>query len=551
MLVRLKINHFAIIEAMDIAFPGQLNILTGRAGAGKSLVLEALATVLGLQPVNKQRCHGGKPTCIEAHFDTRAHHSLLKLLDTMGFEAVSHELVIRREITDKGKSKIWCNEVSTTGSFIKKIAPYLVMMHRQHEHLQLLHPTRQRQLYDQFAETETLYEAVSALTQDIDKLGKTCLEHQSQYEQQKTATVACEGALQALEDILGNHTLREIIAHQAHAAHYEQHLRLLAECQGDLSAEDGSIIKRLYRMQRKIDSLPEHLVASEALQEAFTKSFEGIDALEAELEASMNTLHEQHEQQANYSECIEKLNDLARQWRVPVNQLETQQAQWQQQCQNQRDHEEQIEKLSEQLEQQRSKYQEKIAELNDHRQQALERFNHTVNQWFNDLRLEGAYFQCELAPQEDTLGEVIFKMSTAAGQTPLPLQHCLSGGELSRLALIMQSICHQQDHLCFVYDEIDVGLSGQEAAAIGRVLRRTADQGQALCISHLPQVAACAHHHWLISKTVISGETQASCEPVTGDERIAAVAELVSADDVQEDARYYAQQLVQAMTNDD
>ena len=528
MLQSLYLENIALIEKLGIElFPG-FNVLTGETGAGKSILIDALQFVLGARgdpDVIREGCQRTE-VCAQFTVVPRAR----SWLQNAGFEECD-SVLLRRTIDVKGRSRAWINATPVTVGQMREIGERLVDIHGQHAHQSLLKPAYQTQLVDGFGATKAQRIAVR----------DAWLAWQHRLHLLTEATEDQE-KLQAEAERLGwiNEVYEELNPQEGEWEKLGEEHKLLSN-----GAEILSSIRSALNDLREGDENASHLVTSaqQALSQA-ARFDERCLEYETALAQAAAIIEDTARDVAHHldridldedrlSEIDERLNNY---WKVSRKFHRTPEelyAHWQETRErlHQIELTTDIEALKKSEAESRETYMNEAAKLTLARREAAERLSKAVTAEMQSLAMAGGRLEIALHPCEPRASGVEsceFLVSGHAGATPRPLIKVASGGELARISLAIAVITAQITPVpTLIFDEVDTGIGGAVAEVVGRLLRRLGATRQVLCVTHLPQVAACAHQQWLVQKHTDDGVTTSSLKPLTSDERVAEIARMM------------------------
>lgn len=503
MLTHLNLLNFALADNLAIDIEQGFNVLTGETGAGKSLLLDALSACLGERTDTNYVRYGAEKADVTAVFSYQEHSPEDLWLKTHELDDESGEIHLRRVIFATGRSKAWINGRPSSLSELKEIGRLLVQLYSQHSQQQLLEPPYPKHWLDRYSDfhrpAQNVRDAYSVWQKNI-KLHQAALDAQAT-RLQRIETLELQ--LEELEDIIAT-DYKEIEQEFDRLSHHEH---IMQDCSYSLNALDESeqnITQELSSILRRIES---HSGRSEQLSEIYNSLLNA----QSELEDATSNLRQFIDRQSFDPERMEQLNTqleifhrLARKYRTQPDELKQQYEDWQQELQQLHQLED-PETLAEQVELSQQEFLNKAQHLDAIRREAAIPLAKQLTEQVKQLALPEAYFEFRFDPLEQVSGEglsFIQLLFTANKGIPAqPLARVASGGELSRIALIMQVMnAEKTESEVLVFDEIDVGISGGTAEIVGRLLASLGQHVQILCITHQAQVAAQSDQHLLVKK---------------------------------------------------
>lgn len=555
MLVGLTISNVVLIEKLELAFLPGLTVLTGETGAGKSILLDALGLTLGARAESGFVRAGAIQAVVTAEFHLPPDHAALNLLDEQGIER-DENLILRRQLGSDGRSRAFVNDQPVSAAFLKSLAEHLIEIEGQFETHGLLDPATHRDLLDDFgghrAEVTRTAEAYRHW-KDADK-----------------ALIAAQALLEkarADEDFL-RHAVTELELADPQA---EEETKLAMERQlllsgtqvieavdaahqdlaGDRGA-DRAIISAERRLQRLGDKLGEALGAELAaiagsLDRAGVELRDAVAAIQ-NLQSSLDADPARLER---VEERLHLLRDLGRKHRVRADALPTLLGDLSARLQLIDGKSGDIVSLTAHAAEMRKIYLAAAHALTQARQKAAKVLDMAVTRELTPLKLEKARFATRIEMLADTqFGEsgvdrIAFEVATNPGAEPGPIQRIASGGELARFMLALKvSLSKAQPVPTLVFDEVDAGIGGATAAAVGERLKRLADQLQVLVITHSPQVAALGAQHWRVEKKIVKGVTSTNMAILSPEQRREEIARMLSGATISDEARAAADKLL-------
>ncbi len=521
MLTQLSIRHYAIVDHLEIDFRRGMSVITGETGAGKSIILGALGLTLGDRADKGVISSGATRADITAHFDTSDQPMAKAWLQDNELLAETEPQVclLRRVVSDDGRSKAWVNGFPVTLQVLKTIGEMLIDIHSQHEHQSLLNRSTHLRLLDEFIGEHALTEEVRRVSREWKK-NRERLEALSQQSEESSAQVQLiryqigeldELALEAGELESLEEEYRTLNSVDSSLATARQLLDLCSEndeftVQGALN-QALALLQELSARTRALDPVAELLnTASIQIEEAVAELRHGIDHFEANplrLEA--------------INQRLADIQQIARKHRVKPEELAALHARLQEQLAAWEHSDEDLESLQRQDALLQKQYSLLAERLSTQRRKAATELAQQINQQIAELGMSSARLTVALSPAESHTPSahgqesVEFLVSTNPGQEPRPLIRIASGGELSRISLAIQVITAQTSATpTLVFDEVDVGIGGSVARAVGRLLRQLGERGQVLCVTHQAQVASQGHQHLFVSKLMQATDGRAA-----------------------------------------
>ncbi|MDR2625589.1 MAG: DNA repair protein RecN [Zoogloeaceae bacterium] len=554
MLQRLSIRDFVIVDHLEMEFSAGFGALTGETGAGKSILIDALALALG-ERADPGVVRGGREKAdVCAIFDLAHLPEVRAWLAEQDF-AAEEELLLRRVVEAGGRSRAYLNGSPASVQQLRAVGEFLVDIHGQHAHQSLLRAEAQRALLDGHGQSTALAQEVAAAWKAYQHLSRTL------------ATAEAGSAASLQERDMLSWQIRELEELDFRAGEWpelEAEQRRLAHAAGLL---EGA--------QHILAALTEGEGACENLLAGVRERLEDMAALDAALAGGLDSLASA---QAEISEIIslmrryadrveldpERLREvetrqdailnLARKHRVEAAMLPECLARLRQRF-SELERSADVETLRAEMEAARNAYSMRAAQLSAKRAQTASALSAAVSEKMRQLSLASGRFSVALLPLRDGAEgsangaeQVEFRISGLADDEARPLSKVASGGELSRISLALQVVASQAAAVpTLIFDEVDVGIGGGVAEIVGRLLRQLGKTRQVLCVTHLPQVAARADWHWQVSKTARAGVIESRIQVLSDDLRVEEIARMLGGVELTATTRQHARELLQTL----
>jgi DNA repair protein RecN (Recombination protein N) len=546
MLRALEIRDMLIIDRLDLEFQPGLNVLTGETGAGKSILLDSLGFVLGWRGRAELVRQGADQGEVVAVFDLPDDHAVHEVLEEAGIPA-SDELIMRRVNTKDGRKTAWVNDRRCSGEVLRQLSERLVELHGQHDDRGLLNPKGHRVLLDTYAgleadlaELRAAWRARSDAQKALDKARADLEAVQAEEEFLRHAV----GELDALSPEAGEEATLDSDRRRMQAAERIRDDVMRAGQALSDGAENamGDALRWLEGVTDKADGLVD--VPMAALERAMVELGDAVSGVEAALDQLTFNPHELEQTE----ERLFAIRGLARKHQVAPDEL----AGFADTLRGKLDALDQgaenIGSLEAALKAAEARYADLATALHDKRVTAAKALDKAVSEELAPLKMERAVFQTliEDAPDgPEGRDAVSFTVATNPGAPAGPLAKIASGGELSRFLLALK-VCLSEPGagITMIFDEIDRGVGGATADAVGRRLKALAEGQQVLVVTHSPQVAALGAHHWRVEKRVQDDVTTSTVTPLDDGEREDEIARMISGDTVTEEARGAARALL-------
>jgi DNA repair protein RecN (Recombination protein N) len=551
MLTELRIKNFAIIEALALPLGRGFNVLSGETGAGKSIIVGALGLLLGERANADVIRTGADRAAVEGEFDVGDRPEIRSVLDEHGIDVDDTTVVLKREVA-AGRTRAWINGTPVNAAMLADVGRLLVNLHGQHEAQTLLEPDAQRRILDAFAgATEPAavvrraHDALAAIVRDIADLTKrrTEAERRADYLRHVVREIG-DAKLVAGEDVR--------LEDEARRLENADELRGLASgLAAGLDGEDDGVLQRLGDISRHLTAIQKVDPTLARLQELFDSGYYSLEALARELEEYEGSVEldparlEEVRRRRDILFRLGKkyggtLDDVIRTGEEAKAELDL--------VDSAGLDIRQLEALERQA---RTELAQRAAELSALRGAGAERLARAVDEVLPELGMPDGHVSIALRQLREIGAnggeDVEFCVALNVGHEPRPLSRVASGGELSRVMLALKTILARLDHVpTLVFDEVDAGIGGRVGLQVGETMRRVAGYHQVFAITHLPQIAARAHHHILVSKGARGGVTTADVQVLTGDDRVTEIARMLGGDPESGVSRAHAQELLES-----
>ncbi len=547
MLTHLTLINFALADHLALDIEQGFNVLTGETGAGKSLLLDALSACLGERTDTNYVRYGTDKADITAVFSYQPDSPEAGWLSAHELNDESGEIHLRRVIFATGRSKAWINGRPSSLSELKEIGRLLVQLYSQHSQQQLLEPPYPRKWLDRYS---NFYNEAQQVRDAYSQWQKNIRQHQAALEAQASRLQrisTLELQLEELEDIVAIH-YKEIEQEFDRLSHHEHimqdcaySLNILDEAESNLSQELSSVIRRLETHAGRSEQLS-------SIYNALLNAQSELDEGTAQLRQFIDRQSFDPERMEELNAQLEIFHRLARKYRIQPEQLKEEYELWQQELEKLQQLDD-PEMLAEQVEHAHQDFLQKAEHLDQIRREAAIPLAKQLTEQVKPLALPEAYFEFRFdaleQPTAEGLSFIQLLFTANKGIPAQPLARVASGGELSRIALVMQVMnAEKTEAEVLVFDEIDVGISGGTAEIVGRLLGGLAQHVQILCITHQAQVAAQSDQHLLVKKLQTDPASSTIIE-LDEDERIQELARMTGGVEISNTTLQHARQLRQ------
>ncbi len=563
MIKSLQIKDYALIENISIEFGSGLNIITGETGAGKSILIDAMGLLLGERASAEVIRKGAAKSIVEGIFSLDGNKKVLKLLTENDID-VSDELIIRREISSKGSNRCFINDTPVTLNLIKEAGDLLVDLHGQHEHQSLLRPDTHIEMLDGFGNFEKekdeyygLYKQLNAAVrelEDIKSREKTLTEKKDIYSFQLKeieSVMPLEG-----EDEQLTNTLKVL-------ENSEKLFETSASVYGLLYDNENSIHDQLNKVKNELDSVEEYDNYFQGLIEELKQAIALIDDVTASVR-DYNTKLEVDPSEIDAKRLrLSSINMLKKKYGGSIAAVTAHLERVRSELLLAGNFDLETERLEKLISELRIRCGDKASVISEKRKAVSKKISKELINTLSALGINNASFEVKIASREsqnsnyinaggkklhytsDGFDEVEFYISTNAGEDVKPLVKVASGGEISRVMLSIKTVLAKSDKLpLLIFDEIDTGVSGRIAQKVGQSLKDLASFHQIIAITHLPQIAGLANHHYVVEKSEAEQRVFSSIRKLKTEEQIREVAKLMSGENVTEASLKGARELM-------
>ena len=552
MLLSINISNYTLVESLEIEFAQGTTAITGETGAGKSLVLDALGMALGDRADTDTIRHGKERAEITATFDIHTIKAAKTWLDANDFNS-DENCILRRIYTREGRSRGYINGQPSTMSQLQELGDMLTDIHSQHEHQSLLRKDTHRRLLDEYANAKSLatkvaseYSAWHKVHIDLTNL----LQRSDELDNRKDLLNFQINELQQI-DLTAKH-LEQLDLEQKTLANAEQIVQdshnLLAICEQAEGFNLRDSLNKALSILANIEYKPDALKITEELlqggliqiEEAINEISHHIDGFEADPQR-LQIVEEQ----------LSAVFQLSRKHRVNPDQLETTLQTLEAELKNLIGGSENINALEKKLADLASSYEKSAKQLSSKRKAASKAMSKDINRQLQKLSMEGAELLVQLSPVNNSeyrssgLEETEFLLATNPGQPHKMLAKIASGGELSRVSLAIQVVAASHSTIpTLVFDEVDVGIGGSTADIVGQLIKQLGERGQVISVTHQPQVAAHAHHHYRASKVIEDNSAESLMAPLNQQQRVEELARMLGGAKVTKQTLSHASELL-------
>lgn len=549
MLLHLAVNNYAIVDHLELELDRGMTVITGETGAGKSIMLDALALTLGDRADSGAVRPGADKADILATFDISDIPEAQQWLEQRDLASDEHQVILRRVVTAEGRSRGYINGSPCPQQDLKALGEMLIDIHSQHEHQSLLKTDTHRRLLDDYAGASELARQVQLAAQRCRQTEQALEQASNISEEQNARQQLLSYQLEELDNLsLQDGELELLESEQRQLANAEQ---IMQSCQQIINicseSDSGSVLQALSACLNRLNGLHHHGRSLGEAHDLLTGAQIQIEEAVGELSRYLDHFEADPERQQQVEERLGVIHDLARKHRILPQELPALQQRLIDELEGIQQSDADKDRLTEELAAYREHYQQLAAKLSATRQKAAQKLAKAVTGEIQQLGMPGGQVQVELRPITSAqyplqgLENVEFLVSANPGQPAKPLAKVASGGELSRISLGIQVITAQTSRVpTLVFDEVDVGIGGPTAEIVGKLLRQLGERGQVLTVTHLPQVAAQGHQHLFVRKEQRRDSTRTCIDRLEGEDRVQEVARMLGGVDLTEESLAHA-----------
>jgi DNA repair protein RecN (Recombination protein N) len=565
-LIEMRLENYTVIDNLAVEFGPGLNLLTGETGAGKSILVDALALLLGDKASSDVIRTGAGRAVISAVFgaESAAEKTLAGILEANGLDASEDgSLILRREIAAAGKGRVFVNNQPATLAVLKLLAPHLATIHAQNESLLSFDGPARLGLLDTFAGSQL--EAVGRAFGAWKEI-RTRIDELERGEQDRLRLVDLW--------IFQKREIEEVRALSGEDERLEAEKRILGNAEKiynaamnafDLLYEgNGSTVSSLRAAQKQVEELARYEPKFREALAALEIARISVEDVGATVRDYAGGIHASPEHLAQVEDRLALLDRLRRKYGPTLDDVIQFGVEVSRKLSEIENKDETLRELRAELAKAAEEYLRGARALAKKRAEASRKLEKLVEAEINDLAMQST-FRIEITSSEaevnwrtDGLDQVLYMISTNPGEPLRQLEHIASGGELSRVMLALKASVEaayptqgkkrqeRGTQRTLVFDEIDTGIGGRAAEAVGRKLKSLSRSHQVLCVTHLPQIATFGDQHYVVEKKQTAGRTRASIRPVVGDERTEEVARMLSGAKLTDTSRKHAEQMIKA-----
>jgi DNA repair protein RecN (Recombination protein N) len=562
LLTTLIVKNFTLVEHLEVDFNKGMTALTGETGAGKSLMVDALAMALGDRADTDRIRNNCDRAEVSAVFESGISPQVRQWLENNDFETISQnsktltdEYLLRRVLTKEGRSRGYINGQPATMQQLRELGEFLIDIHSQHEHQSLLRKETHRKILDDFAGCAELANQTQQYYHQWAKTKRQLEQLENDSDERIARRDLLSFQLSELEQLsLEEGEIPQLEQQQQTLANAESILQdsqaLLQLCSESEAFNLQKALNKAVQLLQQMPSKPDSLEEAEKL---LTSAQIEVDEAAREIQHHLDSFEANPEKLQQIEERLSAIFQLARKHKVNPEELLSKQQALEEELNKLTGSDNDTAALQEQIETLATNYTNLSHELTEKRAAAAAKLSTAIEQQFEALSMPGASFLPTLTPlPNDSFGPngqetIEFLISTNPGEHPKPLVKIASGGELSRISLAIQVIAAKNSSIsALIFDEVDVGIGGATANVVGQLLRQLGEREQVLCVTHQPQVAACAHHHLFVSKSTKNNSTHSQVKILSDNDRTNEIARMLGGEKITATTFNHAKEMLES-----
>ena len=533
MLKSLKIKNLALVDDAFVSFQKGLNVITGETGAGKSLLMGALRLLLG-ERADRSMIRSGADSCsISGAFSLGNAGRVNRILEEIGLEPCDGGFLSIRRVIRENSNKAWVNDEPVTLQILRRLGKILVDMHGPHDHQSLLDPAVQLAILDAFGKVDGLHKSYFFAYQKVCQIEKQLDALSSGNEEEREREI--EFLAYRIEEVeaanLSTEEDTEVEEEHGLMAHAQEVAQLASGSVMALSEGEGCAFDGLVSAQQYLTQLARLMPEAKVWQEAVERAVAEIQETVREIEHSVSEIDASPERMQWLDDRLTTYRTLKRKYGSTVEEVLAECEAWKKKLEMLRGRDQQLAILEAERDAAKIIMEKAGLILREGRESVAHELSEQITKELADIGFEHGFFEVQIFPESPSasgVDRVEFGFAPNAGEPMRPLRQIASSGEISRVMLAVKTVLSKHDQIpLLVFDEIDANIGGEIGGAVGRKLQHVAQYHQLICITHLPQVAACGTTHLAVGKQVHDGRTFTEIRLLTPSERPIEIARML------------------------
>lgn len=552
MLTQLYIKNYALIENLEVDFEPGFSVITGETGAGKSIILGAIALLLGQRADAKQIFPNKNKCIIEAHFVVKNHPELHKICTQKELEYDNENLILRREIGSNGKSRAFVNDSPTTLSNLKEIGEYLIDIHSQHKNLLLGNHLFQLNVLDAIAQNAEVREEYQHTFYRYQHTKKQLLFLQQQNTEAKKEQDYITYQLNLLNDAsLKADEQEELEETLLKLKHAEEIKRAFYNAQQVLGEQPHNAVELLREAYNQLNNITSLMPQAQQLGQQIFSAYIEMKELIPEMEQAAESIELSPQKLSQIEERLDVIYSLQQKHHVnSIAQLLEIKHELEEKLESIENLDADIKNTQQQLTEIEDALYKQAKNLSDRRKKGVDILVKSLTQSLKELGMPNVKIECQITDKEqpDASGTDNLQLLFSANKNSSlqPISDVASGGEIARVMLCIKALMAQTGNMpTIIFDEIDTGVSGEVADKMGQIMQQFGNQKQVISITHLPQIASKGKNHYFVYKTHLEHATITNIKQLSAEERIHEIAQMLSGSVVTEEAILNAKTMLQ------
>ncbi|MCY9806904.1 DNA repair protein RecN [Lentilactobacillus senioris] len=553
MLLELAIKDFAIIEHLDIQFQEGMTVLTGETGAGKSIIIDAVSLLAGSRASHDLVRSGAKKAIIQGRFAFPEDSPTYQLLDDYGIEYDDGTIIIEREIFATGRTSARINGILVNLGTLKKIGSTIVDIQGQNDQQELMNPDKHIHLLDEVAGIQlkkvlVTYQEKFAKYRDLTKLIKEKAQNEKEWAQRVDMLQFQYDEISRANLVVGEE--EELIATRDRLNNFQKIHDALASAFMNINGDDdNSPLDFIGTAMSSLQDISDLDPAFQKIYEAISGAYYGLQDTSSEISEQLSSQEFDQEELEEVEQRLNTIFQLKRKYGDNIEQILNYETKIKSELTKMQGDQGDGDALEQQRQQLTTELEQLATKLTSLRLKAAKSLEKAVHHQLMDLFMEKAVFEVRITPSKELTeigrDQVEFYIQTNPGEAVLPLIKSASGGELSRIMLALKTMFAKAAGVTsIIFDEVDTGVSGRVAQAIGNKIFTISTKSQVLCITHLPQVAAMSDHHYFISKQTVNERTQTSVLELNEAQRVEEIARMFAGTEITKLTEEHANELI-------